>query len=192
MITLHLYILHRQLGIDSEYIPEFLDGNAKYVTDATKAELTKHVKQSGKLTGRHRKAIQKEKRAPPANWKPRPPMEHVLPKRVITVVGPESSGTTLLATALGVATGAFDAEGEWYETYKYGRKTSLAVAPSELDFKRDAFVKLEYKESLVRRAHSSDDVEIQHLSLPWGWNCDGVTSTHVVEALVSGSFMLCN
>ena len=44
----------------------------------------------------------------------RPPLKKkLLPKRVIAVFGPESSGTTSLTTVLGVATGIFPREGKW-------------------------------------------------------------------------------
>jgi hypothetical protein len=125
-----------------------------------------------------------KKRTPPADWKPRPPKKSVLPAKVFTVVGPESSGTTLLSTALGVATGAFYPEGEWYQIYTYGRKSKLAVTPDQFDFSKDAVKKLDFKDSVNRRVNSADGVEIQHLSLPWGWTCDDVTGVEVVEALV--------
>jgi hypothetical protein len=207
-----------QLGIDSDYVPEFKDGNTKvnklfsyshciyrgitsltakcffslhaickYVTNATKGELTgKRVSRPGRLTGGGEAVNRqtKKKRVPPADWKPRPPKEHLLPKRVITVVGPESSGTTLLATALGVAVGAFNANGEWYRIHAFGRRTKAAVDPAELDFSRDAVMKMDFKESVTRSVNSIDGVEIQHLSLPWGWICDNVTKIDVVEALV--------
>lgn len=122
---------------------------------------------------------------PPSDWKPRPPKKSILPKRVITVVGPESSGTTLLSTALGVATGGFNPEGEWFQIWSFGRKkTKLPIAPSELDFNRDAVKKMDYKETVTRRVNSLDGVEIQHLSLPWGGMCNKNARINIVEALV--------
>lgn len=128
--------------------------------------------------------LTQKKRTPPADWKPRPPKKSVLPSKVITVVGPESSGTTLLATAFGVATGAFYPEGEWYQIFTYGRKGKLAVAPDYLDFSKDAVKKMDFKDAVNRRVNSADGVEIQHLSLPWGWTCDDANNVNVVEALV--------
>jgi hypothetical protein len=37
----YLFDLYHQLGLDSKYVPEFRDANAKYVTDAKKEDLTK-------------------------------------------------------------------------------------------------------------------------------------------------------
>ena len=78
-----------------------------------------------------------------------------LPKRLITVVGPESSGTTFLSTTLAAAAG------------------------------------LGAKKNVQGRARALDgSIEIQHLSLPWGWRCaankfdDLDPSINIVEALV--------
>eukprot|EP00984_Skeletonema_dohrnii_P025399 scaffold14558_cov118-Skeletonema_dohrnii-CCMP3373.AAC.1 len=81
----------------------------------------------------------------------------ILPKKVITVVGPESSGSTFLATTLAVAVGA----------------------------------DLGKTKNVNRRARSVDGkFEIQHLSLPWGWYCEGSSSdeidVNIVDALVPG------
>ena len=56
---------------------------------------------------------EEQKQRPPKPNQPPPPKEHLLPRKVITVVGPESSGTTFLASALGVAVGTFTEKGGW-------------------------------------------------------------------------------
>ncbi|KAL3783237.1 hypothetical protein HJC23_001144 [Cyclotella cryptica] len=182
----YLFDLYHQLGIDSSYVPEFTDGNAKYITDATKGELKRPGKFTPpeRLTSADRGPPVRVKKTPPKDWKPRPPKKSILPKRVITVVGSESSGTTFLSTALGVAAGAFNSDGEWFEIFTFGRKTKQAVNQMDLDFSRDAVKKMDFKESVSRRVTSSDGVEIQHLSLPWGWLCDATTNVQIVEALV--------
>lgn len=182
----YLFDLYHQLGIDSTYVPDFNDGNAKYITDATKGELKRPEKFAPppRLTSADRGAAARVKKTPPKDWKPRPPKKSILPKRVITVVGSESSGTTFLSTALGVAAGAFNSNGEWFEIYTFGRKTREAVNQIDLDFSRDAVKKMDFKESVSRRVTSLDGVEIQHLSLPWGWICDATTNVEIVEALV--------
>ena len=167
-------------------MPEFKDGNWKYVTNATKAQLSGHRRGiRPRLTFGASTDTASKKKTPPADWKPKPAREKLLPKRVITVVGPESSGTTLLATALGVASGAFDPEGEWSQINTFGKKTKSAVDPSEINFRQDVIKKMDYKGTVNRRAYSLDGVEVQHLSLPWGWICDDTTSMGIVEALVS-------
>jgi hypothetical protein len=102
----YLFDLYYQLGINSTYVPEFKDGNVKYITDASKGELVRPGRPP-RLT--INSPGTKQKRVPPKDWKPRPPKKQLLPKRLITVVGPESSGTTFISTALGVATGGFTA-----------------------------------------------------------------------------------
>lgn len=92
------------------------------------------------------------------NLKQRHELRHpILPTKVITVVGPESSGSTFLATTLAVAAGA----------------------------------RLGTTEKVARRARTVDGkCEIQHLSLPWGWQCesnnDDEIAVNIVDALVPG------
>ena len=80
--------------------------------------------------------------------------QSILPKRIITVFGTESSGSTFLATTLGIASGAFPPNG----TY--------ATTPSDRHNNpgRDVVERV-----VAKRAWSPNgDMEIQHLSLPWG------------------------
>lgn len=77
----------------------------------------------------------------------------ILPKKVITVVGPESSGSTFLTTTLAMAIGA---------DLGISKKVSGRVMTADRKY------------------------EIQHLSLPWGWQCennDG-SGVSIVDALV--------
>ncbi|KAL7477113.1 hypothetical protein ACHAW6_002926 [Cyclotella cf. meneghiniana] len=102
---------------------------------------------------------------PPMPKFPPPPKQKLLPKRLITIFGAESSGTTFLSTALGVATGAFAAEGKWQPV------------PLTLNWK--------FEKGVDRRVMSDDgEWEIQHISLPWGWNCAAHETVDIVEALI--------
>ena len=79
----------------------------------------------------------------------------VLPKRLITVFGTESSGSTFLATTLGIATGVFP---------KNGKQVTL---PSDRNNNTGRTI---VQRTVSKRARSANgDIEIQHLSLPWGW-----------------------
>ena len=79
----------------------------------------------------------------------------VLPKRLITVFGTESSGSTFLATTLGIATGVFP---------KNGKQVTL---PSDRYNNTGRTI---VQRTVSKRARSANgDIEIQHLSLPWGW-----------------------
>ncbi|KAL7528539.1 hypothetical protein ACHAXR_002500, partial [Thalassiosira sp. AJA248-18] len=123
----YLFDLYKKLGIDSTYLPKFDDGNEKYVKDALE----------------YLPALTPKERYPNAAY--------ILPKKVITVLGPESSGTTFLSTVLRIAVGASEA-------------TELSIS---------------------RQERSQDgEWEIQHLSLPWGWQCEEDEDIHVVDALV--------
>ncbi len=102
----------------------------------------------------------------------------LLPKRIIAVFGTESSGSTFLATTLGIATEAFPANG-----------TYVTLPPDRYGNPGRTIV----ERVVAKRAMSPDrSIEIQHLSLPWGmWfspkgNCNPEYAKHteVVEALV--------
>eukprot|EP00581_Thalassiosira_minuscula_P028166 CAMPEP_0183757886 /NCGR_PEP_ID=MMETSP0739-20130205/6039_1 /TAXON_ID=385413 /ORGANISM="Thalassiosira miniscula, Strain CCMP1093" /LENGTH=410 /DNA_ID=CAMNT_0025995395 /DNA_START=101 /DNA_END=1333 /DNA_ORIENTATION=+ len=100
----------------------------------------------------------------------------ILSKRLITVFGTESSGSTFLATTLGIASGAFPSNGT-YVTLKSDRHNN----PGRTIVER-----------VVARSARSEDgsIEVQHLSLPWGFwgskkrNCDLSASTITVDAFV--------
>jgi len=102
----------------------------------------------------------------------------LFPKRIIAIFGTESSGSTFLATTLGIATGAFPANG-----------TYVTLPPDRHGNPGRTIV----ERVVAKRAMSPDrSIEIQHLSLPWGmWfspkgNCNPEYAKHteVVEALV--------
>mmetsp|Transcript_42376 Transcript_42376/g.90163 ORF Transcript_42376/g.90163 Transcript_42376/m.90163 type:complete len:385 (+) Transcript_42376:117-1271(+) len=102
--------------------------------------------------------------------------QSVLSKRIITVFGTESSGSTFLATTLGIASGAFPPNGT-YVTLLSDRHNS----PGRTIVER----------TVARRARSPDgEIEVQHLSLPWGFwgskrrNCDLRANTSTVDAFV--------
>lgn len=123
----YLMDIYKQLGISSSYLPAFEDGNEKYVkTMEDPAELLKKMRSRASI----------------------------LPKKVISVFGPESSGTTFLSQTFGIAVGAIQYLGD------------------------DA-------QPVHRQSATSDgEWEIQHLSLPWGWECEEGKDINVVEALV--------
>jgi hypothetical protein len=101
---------------------------------------------------------------PMPNYHP-PPKQRLLPKRVITIFGAESSGTTFLSTALGVATGAFTEGGMWQP-----------VPVSD---------RWKWEKDVERRVMSANgEWELQHISQPWGWNCKTHNTVDVVEALI--------
>jgi len=151
----YLHALYHRLGIDSTYQPEFHDGNKKYVTKASS---------SGVLSSRHPPSnsgtnVDGSSRPPKPNKQqpPPPPKDSLLPKKVIAIFGPESSGTKFLSSTLGVATGSFPRDGQW-----------VNLPPTKSSSKEEWV----YHQYNYRRAMSSDgEWEVQHLSLPWGWHC---------------------
>ena len=121
----YLFDLYRKLRLKSSYLPTFQDGNDKYI---------RREEDYFPLLSKPKKKHIKKK---------------TLAKKVITVFGPESSGTTFLASTLGIAVGIFEVDG------------------------------------ISRQAMSpSGEWEIQHLSLPWGWQCEDDEDIAIVEALV--------
>ena len=121
----YLFDLYRKLRLKSSYLPTFRDGNEKYI---------RREEDYFPLLPKPKKKHMKKK---------------TLPNKVITVFGPESSGTTFLASTLGIAVGIFEVDG------------------------------------ISRQATSPNgEWEIQHLSLPWGWQCEEDEEIAIVEALV--------
>jgi len=102
--------------------------------------------------------------------------QSILSKRIITVFGTESSGSTFLATTLGIASGAFPPNGT-YVTLPTDRNNN----PGRTIVER----------TVARSARSPDgEIEIQHISLPWGFwgtkrrNCELSEGTITVDAYV--------
>jgi len=101
-----------------------------------------------------------------------------LPRRLISVFGTESSGSTFLATTIAIAAGAFPEEGGVNRTLPTDRYNNTGRTIVE--------------RVVAKRAMSPNgDIEVTHLSLPWGSlgknvNCDVQFSrrTETVEALV--------
>ena len=153
MQEVYLYELYHQLGINSTYVPSFQDGNKKYVTY---------------IPSHHSNHKERALRPPKPSKKYHPlPKKSLLPKKVIAIFGPESSGTKFLSSTLGVATGAFSSHGQWSHV-PHKESTSWV-----------------YHEYNYRRAMSLDgEWEVQHLSLPWGGHCKDAGEMNVVEALV--------
>eukprot|EP00970_Alexandrium_tamarense_P009774 scaffold1958_cov198-Alexandrium_tamarense.AAC.19 len=185
----YLFDLYHQLGINSTYVPKFEDGNTKYISNATKEELQPSVKKRPSQYNHNSMQQRKEIRRPPKDWKAPPPKEHLLPKRVITIFGPESSGTTFLSTALGVATGAFNASGQWQEILGMPIEKNSQGRASRTTNSRTPVKKMDFKTTVGKRESSPDGTwEIQHLSLPWGWMCEESSEDNshlrIVDALV--------
>jgi hypothetical protein len=107
---------------------------------------------------------------------PPEPKQSLLPKRVITIFGPESSGSTFLANTLGVAAGAFDANGQWV----YTPPSKWTVKSKE----RNQQFRWTFQKAFPIRATSPNGWEIQHLSLPHNWFCEENEPIAIVEALV--------
>jgi hypothetical protein len=104
------------------------------------------------------------------------PKQSLLPKRVITIFGPESSGSTFLSSVLGTATGAFAANGKWmYTPLSKWTENSWEVVQSS---------RWTFEETLQKRATSPNGWEVQHLSLPWGMYCQEDEPMSIVESFV--------
>ena len=93
----YLFGLYKQLRINSTYVPSFVDGNEKYVTDANVAN-----------TDNNAVAPLSSSKYDISAYQPKPsgrnygnPKVSFLPKKLITVVGLEGSGGAFLATTLG-------------------------------------------------------------------------------------------
>ena len=166
----YLHILYNQLGINSTYIPSFVNGNTKYLVDVT-------AEKKEKQQTTQQQHVSLEDRPPvmfggQQSYVVPPPKQSLLPKRVIAILGPESSGTKFLSSALAVAVNAYKSGGQW----------SYAPLPYEESSQSEQWVYHQYN---YRRAMSTDgEFEIQHISLPWGWSCKDEQTMNTVEALV--------
>ena len=211
----HLFDLYKKLGINSTYVPVFADGNNKYVVPYTKKKPKRAVnaseknilkaifssanKDSSDEDGDHEGGNSEDESEPsapkkqsisgppakPSNYNPPLPKENLLPKRVIAVFGPESSGTTFLTSVLGVATGAFPEEGKWTQV--------LAPDPQESVDPTNPRMKWKFEAMIPARATTPDgEIEVQHLSLPSGWVCQKqpeFNDINIVEALIPAECM---
>jgi hypothetical protein len=121
----------------------------------------------------------------PSFYQPPPPEKNLLPKRIIAVFGPESSGSTFLTHVLGVAAGAFPEEGRWTQILAPDPQTSTDPTIPRMKWK--------FQRKVPERARTdNDELEVQHLSLPSGWMCQEwkeSTKMHVVEAFVPAACM---
>ena len=96
----YLLNLYSRLGIDSAYVPEFKNGNFKYVTDL-----------SNRLDPKY---AQFDKQANKPVIFPSPARhDFFLPRRLISVFSIDSS--MFLSTSIAVATGTFPEGGRWVE-----------------------------------------------------------------------------
>jgi len=193
----HLFDLYHRLGINSTYIPEFKDGNAKYVTPYKKKrnpetrDLGKRFLDKTKLLDDNPEEQSEtpenndEPPPKPSFYLPPPPRKHLLPKRIIAVFGTESSGTTFLASVLGVATGAFPEEGKWVQVLAPNPQTSIDPTTPRMKWK--------FQKKLLERVVTTDgELELQHLSLPSGWVCQkepDLNEIRVMEAYVPAECM---
>ncbi|KAL3804712.1 hypothetical protein HJC23_008527 [Cyclotella cryptica] len=165
-------ILHQAyyLGFVHTKIHESTTDHEKLVKSRTRPTSDQQESERPMKRGHRPEVYEQQKRSsflakPSMPPKPPPPKQKLLPKRLITIFGAESSGTTFLSTALGVATGAFAAEGKWQPV------------PLSSTWK--------FEKGVDRRVMSDDgEWEIQHISLPWGWNCATHETLDIVEALI--------
>ncbi len=157
----YLNNLYANLGINSTYTPKFEDGNKKYISGRRFNESKSTKDSSGKVAVRS--SPMKPLSSPSIQ-----PDEKILPKRIVTVVGPEFSGTSFMSATLGVAVGAFEEGGKWGENSRGNDK------------------KWAFEDKVEQRAFSLDRTwEIQHVTLPWGMiSCQSNATSNVVNALV--------
>lgn len=124
----YLFDLYNELGIKSTHVPQFKDGNVKYVVDPV--EINPMYRKESKM------AQFKEQPPKPISFPPPPRHEFFLPKRLITVVSLDSS--RFLSTSLAVACGAFPEGGQWVEmknevVYENTIKRSVRSADGEIE-----------------------------------------------------------
>ena len=96
----YLLNLYNRLGIDSTYVPEFKNGNFKYVTDPSNrldAKLAQFDVQANK----------------PATLSSPPRHDFFLPRRLISIFSIDTS--MFLSTSIAVAAGTFPEGGQWVE-----------------------------------------------------------------------------
>lgn len=114
----YLFGLYKQLQINSTYLPSFLDGNEKYVTDANAANLGKKYTAASdnipRLDGLARSPM-----LPDGHQKSK---ASILPKKLITVVGLEGSGLSFVSTTLRAAS-TFDSTEVQHISLPQGRRT---------------------------------------------------------------------
>ena len=123
---------------------------------------------------------------PPMPRQPPQTKTSLLPKKIIAVFGPESSGTTFLSTTLGVAVGAFSKDGGWVHTPAWAFNHTLkGHNRKSFSGQYNPTGRWTFEADIKRRASTSDNEwEIQHISLPWGWECEEDKEIKIVEALV--------
>ena len=172
-VLFQIYFLHRLAQYHDQDTPYWAATESQEVNNRNKY----HARQrpgAAKST-----PVRASAKQPPKPKAPPPPKTSLLPKHVVTIFGPESSGTTFLSTTLGIATGAFDTRGKW----NYMPGNTWTIPGDTHQFVEQTRWVLET--TLGRRAQTPDGTwEIQHLSLPWGWYCEEDRHIEIVEALV--------
>jgi len=149
----YLLNLYRELSINSTYVPQFKDGNDKYVVDPVEVNNMYRLEQRQMLFG--------ERPPKPLHLPPPPRHKFLLPRRLITVFSLDTS--RFISTSIALAVGAFPDGGEW-----------IRENDDELVYK-DTIT------SSARS--DDGEFEVQHILLPESnAECQDVTST-VVEAL---------
>ena len=115
----YLFGLYKQLQINSTYVPSFVDGNEKYVTDANAANLGKKYTAASDNNGPRLDDLARSPMLPDGHQKSK---ESILPKKLITVVGLEGSGLSFLSTTLRAAS-MFDLTEVQHISLPQGRRT---------------------------------------------------------------------
>jgi RecA/RadA recombinase len=112
-----LFGLYKQLRINSTYVPIFIDGNEKYVTDANEANLGNNAVSP---VSSSKYDIISARQPKPARRNYTNPKASFLPKKLITVVGLEGSGGAFLSTTLGEAVSSDGEYGLQHISLPYG------------------------------------------------------------------------
>ncbi len=115
----YLFGLYKQLQINSTYVPSFVDGNEKYVTDANAANLGKKYTAASDNNGPRLNDLARSPMLPDGHQKSK---ASILPKKLIAVVGLEGSGLSFLSTTLRAAS-TYDLTEVQHISLPQGRRT---------------------------------------------------------------------
>lgn len=149
----YLLDLYRALSINSTYVPQFKDGNDKYVVDPVEVNTMYQLEK--------KQMVFRVRPPKPAYLPPLQQHEFLLPRRLITVFSLDNS--RFLSTSIALAAGAFPEGGEW-----------IQESNNEIVYK-DTITK--------SARSVDGEFEVQHIFLPdSNAECQDETAT-VVEAL---------
>uniref|UniRef100_A0A7S3QFV7 Uncharacterized protein n=1 Tax=Chaetoceros debilis TaxID=122233 RepID=A0A7S3QFV7_9STRA len=99
----------------------------------------------------------------------------ILPKRMYTVVGLESSGTTFTTEVIKKGLN-IRSRREGHKVYEREREESEeSESESEQGTKTKTIIDFDMEQ---------EDIQVQHFSLPWGSSCKGTNATHIVDVVL--------